>query len=461
VGASPVLKAEQEPNDAPANAMLLTLADTISGAIGSEGDIDYFAIDLTAGTQLDFSLDIAGSALYNPTLALIDRDGVTMLSEQNWESREYRIRYTIPTAGRYFVRVGNYRPGIGAYVLRLGRYVAPASGPADPVTTVWSTASLDVSGIAVNVSGDIFVAAPAGVYRVGSTGDSVLFAPGIDASRGIAVDRRGNVFTLGCEYPNGVVWRISPTGVRSRFFLGKSTPDAITVGPDGDLWIYDFDSSSLWRFDPDGHRKATTLRQDGYLSHLAFSPTGQLHYTGSGGLYRVVNDAPELVIPAHGQEWFSALAFDRDGYIYVAVVTPKEGGSEDRLLLFDPEYRLATDPLAQVGDHFAPSRITALAFACDRDGRMATRLLVGQTRTATTQPLVTTSAIVELNRVGIRAPGWPIGGPVIVLDDVVSAALGVQGILSPEQEQLLDTQGNHNGVLDIGDLRAYLRSHQP
>jgi hypothetical protein len=50
---------------------------------------------------------------------------------------------------------------------------------------------------------------------------------------------------------------------------------------------------------------------------------------------------------------------------------------------------------------------------------------------------------------------------LIDLQRVVSAALGVPGSLSPEQEQLLDAQGNHNGALDIGDLRAYLRSHQP
>ena len=90
---------------------------------------------------------------------------------------------------------------------------------------------------------------------------------------------------------------------------------------------------------------------------------------------------------------------------------------------------------------------------------MSTRLLVGRMVLSPTQTWM--SDIIELNSQGVRAPGWLIGAPLIDLQAIVSAALGVQGILSAEQEQLLDSQGNHNGVLDIGDLRAYLRSHQP
>jgi hypothetical protein len=139
LGTSPTLKAELEPNDAPATAMLATLADTISGSIGREGDVDFFAIDLSAGTQLDANVDITGSALYNPTFSLLATDGVTPLLVHDWQSQEYRLRYAIQTPGRYYLRVGNYRPGTGAYVLRIGRYVIPQFGPGDPVASVWSS----------------------------------------------------------------------------------------------------------------------------------------------------------------------------------------------------------------------------------------------------------------------------------------------------------------------------------
>ena len=459
MGTSPTLKAELEPNDAPATAMLVTLTDTISGSIGREGDVDFFAIDLSAGTQLDANVDITGSALYNPTFSLLASDGVTPLLVHEWQSQEYRLRYTIQTTGRYYLRVGNYRPGTGTYVLRIGRYVIPQFGPGDPVTGVWSGSGLAVSSIAAGPTGDVFVGNGGGVFRLASGRDSVPLATGVDADFGLAVDTHGNVLTLGCEYPNGAIWRISPSGERSRFFLGQGTPWAITIGPDGDVWINDDDSGAFWRFDADGHRKAT-ISANWFVGHMAFSPGGQLYFTDREGLYKIVNDIPQLVIPSPApMQWFDDFVFDRDGYIYVTLIIPREGGVDQKLLLFDPQYHLVKDPFALVGDHFTDSRFTDLAFARDPDGRMSTRLLVGRMVLSPTQTWM--SDIIELNSQGIRAPGWLIGAPLIDLQAIVSAALGVQGILSAEQEQLLDSQGNHNGVLDIGDLRAYLRSHQP
>jgi hypothetical protein len=459
LGTSPTLSAEQEPNDTPASAMRVTLADTISGSIGKEGDVDFFAIDLSAGTQLDANVDISGSALYNPTFSLFAPDGITPLFVHDWQSQDYRLRYTIPTTTRYYLRVTDYRGGTGTYVLKVGRYVLPQFGPGDPVAPLWSNARPRVSAIAAGPSGELFVGNSSGVFRLASGGDSVPFALGVDADFGLAVDPRGNVLTLGCEYPNGAIWRISPSGVRSRFFLGQGTPAAGTIGPDGDVWINEYESGAFWRFDVEGHRKAT-IGANWFVGHMAFSPGGQLHFTDRDGLYRLVDDVPDLVIPSPGpMQWFEHFVFDRDGYIYVVLLTPREGGVDQKILLFDPQYHLVRDPLAQVGDHFADSRFTDLAFAREADGRMSTRLLVARMVLSPGQNWM--SDIIELNREGIRAPGSLIGAPLIDVQRVVSAALGVPGSLSPEQEQLLDAHGNHNGALDIGDLRAYLRGHQP
>jgi hypothetical protein len=51
-----------------------------------------------------------------------------------------------------------------------------------------------------------------------------------------------------------------------------------------------------------------------------------------------------------------------------------------------------------------------------------------------------------------------VGEPTLAIADVTSAILGVTGLLSPDEERFLDLQGNNNGQLDIGDVRAYLRA---
>jgi hypothetical protein len=269
------------------------------------------------------------------------------------------------------------------------------------------------------------------------------------------------VLTLGCEYPNGVMWRIAADGGRTRFFLGRGTPWTGTIGPDGDVWINDFDSGALWRFDAQGNRKGT-IGTNWIASHLAFSPDGDLYFTDREGLHKVMDNTTQVVIPAPDpNEWFDDFVFDRDGYLYLVLVSPHDGGSNQTILQYDSQYRLVQNPFAQVGDHFANSTISDLAFARDAGGLMSRRLLVGRMVMTTTQPNHYAGAVVELNQQGIRAPGWPIGAPLIKVADAVRAALGVDDALSLEQKTFLDAQGNHNGALDIGDLRAYLRSRQP
>ena len=75
---------------------------------------------------------------------------------------------------------------------------------------------------------------------------------------------------------------------------------------------------------------------------------------------------------------FDDFVFDRDGYLYATLVTPRDGGVDQRILLFDPQYHLMKDPFAQVGDRFADARFTDLAFAREAGGQMSTRLLVGR-----------------------------------------------------------------------------------
>jgi len=61
---------------------------------------------------------------------------------------------------------------------------------------------------------------------------------------------------------------------------------------------------------------------------------------------------------------------------------------------------------------------------------------------------------VGIGHLTINVSGWPAIAPA----DAASAVLGGAGILSAELERFLDLQGNRNGKLDVGDLRAYLRA---
>ena len=69
---------------------------------------------------------------------------------------------------------------------------------------------------------------------------------------------------------------------------------------------------------------------------------------------------------------------------------------------------------------------------------------------------------VELNAAGVRAPGMPLGKQgtstiAIAVEDIANVLMGGAN-LTAEQVQYLDSHGNHNGILDVGDLRAYLRA---
>jgi hypothetical protein len=48
--------------------------------------------------------------------------------------------------------------------------------------------------------------------------------------------------------------------------------------------------------------------------------------------------------------------------------------------------------------------------------------------------------------------------PIISVEQVTRALLDPANALSSEAASYLDLHGNHNGILDVGDLRAYLRA---
>ena len=191
----------------------------------------------------------------------------------------------------------------------------------------------------------------------------------------------------------------------------------------------------------------------------AFSPAGELYVSARGGVYKVVGHNAVQVIAT--KDVIHELAFDRDGYVYVIAQPPRRDPTQPgddrqfvKIILFDPQYHIVSDPFANVPSAATVQPSGALLFGRNADGTMAARLFTLEASSIT--------KFVELNATGVRAPGMPLGKQgtstvAIAVDDVANALMGGAS-LTAEQVQYLDSHGNHNGILDVGDLRAYLRA---
>jgi hypothetical protein len=97
---------ETEPNNSFATATVVAAGDTVLGESNPNGDVDFFALDLAAGTDLLIDHD-SGSQF----VGLLDRDTTTYLAYLSYEGPEGRIRilrYRVRASGRYFLRVQFY-----------------------------------------------------------------------------------------------------------------------------------------------------------------------------------------------------------------------------------------------------------------------------------------------------------------------------------------------------------------
>ncbi|MGH7520419.1 MAG: hypothetical protein ACREMI_03980 [Gemmatimonadales bacterium] len=89
---------EAEPNDAAETATLARLGDTISGTI-NPADVDYFAVELKAGEQLEL---IAARVPFCRDFSLLDPSGTRLAFGDCIEGID-TLRVTIPVAGRYLI----------------------------------------------------------------------------------------------------------------------------------------------------------------------------------------------------------------------------------------------------------------------------------------------------------------------------------------------------------------------
>jgi len=100
--------AETEPNNAGKQAQIVPASGTtINGALQAGGDVDTFAVDLTAGQTLVAALD-AHTRLGSPMDAILQvaaPDGTVLAENHDDVGLDPRLAYTAKTDGRHLVRL--------------------------------------------------------------------------------------------------------------------------------------------------------------------------------------------------------------------------------------------------------------------------------------------------------------------------------------------------------------------
>lgn len=102
---------------------VLTTGQSVSGAIESAGDSDWFGISLVAGRNYQFRLD--GQTLADPSLVLYGANGVQLTSDDDGGAGlNAQITFTPTTSGTYFLAANAYPGTTGSYRLSAAQVAA-------------------------------------------------------------------------------------------------------------------------------------------------------------------------------------------------------------------------------------------------------------------------------------------------------------------------------------------------
>ncbi len=428
---------EIEPNDTRSSATLVVVGDTATGVIATAQDVDWFAVDLLAGDVLDLDIDAwaAGSAL-DPVLLLVDPTGVDTLVKNDDEhaaTLDSRIRYVVTMSGRHFVLLRDAQLSGGAFHTYSLRF--EPGGPADP-TLPFASGMGEPTAMAVSGGGFLFVvdALARRVLRldpnvpVSPISELVDLSSRADEVFDIVYDGLGDLLVVGSTATETTVWRVDLAGNASVFAsVGSQNTfyTALTVGPNGDVWVGDPLGRTIARYDPTGGLLGTVSvgGTSGTIADMAFSPTGggELHFSnGMNQVYAMTGGVPQLVVQISGTT--EGIAFDQDGYLYVG------DGTARTVQLFDPAYQLVDDRLA-ITNLASPIGLT---FGREPGGVMSARVFATSADT-----VLAGGGLVELDPSGIRAAGWRVGTDLLAITTLALA----DGRVGASYADTLEAQG--------------------
>jgi sugar lactone lactonase YvrE len=185
-----------------------------------------------------------------------------------------------------------------------------------------------VGNPAVDANGNIYVTfsgsrgqrVPVSLYKVTANYSIKPFVTSLINPTGLAVDRAGNLF-VSCRH-DGTIHRISPDGRSEQWVEGMGVATGIAFDKDENLYVGDR-SGTIFKISPSQEIFVfATLEPSFAAYHLAFHPSGDLFVTGPttssfDRVYRV-SQGGDVEVFFRGLGRPQGLAFDRDGYLYVA-----------------------------------------------------------------------------------------------------------------------------------------------
>ncbi|HPU51758.1 MAG TPA: Ig-like domain-containing protein, partial [Burkholderiaceae bacterium] len=140
--------------DTPGTAGRLSVGASLTAAIDSADDLDWYAISLTAGQSYSFSLSSTPGGLADPLLVLFDSTGGFLnYDDDGGGNLNSRLLYTAPRTGTYYLQASDIATGIGAYTLSAA--VSSVSDVQPPTVVGYSPAD-DTTGVSVDTNLSLF-----------------------------------------------------------------------------------------------------------------------------------------------------------------------------------------------------------------------------------------------------------------------------------------------------------------
>jgi streptogramin lyase len=185
-----------------------------------------------------------------------------------------------------------------------------------------------VGNPAVDADGNIYVTfsgargerVPVSLYKITANYSIKPFVTSLMNPSGLAVGPSGDLF-VSCRH-DGTIHRVTPDGRAEEWIEGMGVATGIAFDKAGNLYVGDR-SGTIFKISPSREIFVfATLEPSVAAYHLAFHPSGDLYVTGptTSSFDRVfrITQGGEVLVFYRGLGRPQGLAFDRDGYLYVA-----------------------------------------------------------------------------------------------------------------------------------------------
>jgi hypothetical protein len=148
-------------------------------------------------------------------------------------------------------------------------------------------------------------------------GQWIVVAPRLSSPTAIAADAAGNVYALEAGIQS--VIRISPSGVLTLLGSGITTPDALFVSNNGDVYVSDDATGAIDEITPNGTQSTvTTAPSTSPIPELAVSSSdGEIWFAQEGSsIFKSAPGGTPTAVPLSGAGGDSALTADNSGNVY-------------------------------------------------------------------------------------------------------------------------------------------------